>query len=171
MKIRYRAFVVTAIVLSFLFLSMISEPGFAEEKKKWETRDVLYATSLNKTEIPDVEGHVLYLLEAKGISFTKDFGAVPNVLKGTLDFIKGNGPVVLYTYLTFSDGSSVTMRHNGQQRGGGPGATGASGGDGSWTFLNGTGKLEGIKGGGTFEWWVVAPGQWYTDNKGEYTLP
>ena len=37
--------------------------------------------------------------------------------------------------------------------------------------LKGTGKFEGIKGDGTYKYWVVGPGQWYSDGEGEYTLP
>jgi hypothetical protein len=42
---------------------------------------------------------------------------------------------------------------------------------GKWTFVSGTGKLKGIKGGGTYKGTAAADGSADVDVEGDYTLP
>jgi hypothetical protein len=42
---------------------------------------------------------------------------------------------------------------------------------GKWTFVSGTGKLKGIKGGGTYKGTMAADGSANVDVEGDYTLP
>jgi hypothetical protein len=62
------------------------------------------------------------------------------------DFINQSGSTILYTTMTFADGSTIIMKRQGAQEGtvGGPSASRGTG-----EIIKGTGRFEGIKGTGT----------------------
>ena len=93
------------------------------------------------------------------------------VLSGTGDYTKGIGPAEGYSFYTYPDGSTITTKWKSEAKTVGRGITGGGGGESTWTYIKGTGKFEGIQGGGTSKYWVLGPGQWYSDGEGEYTLP
>ena len=164
--------IIGLIALICLALSVSATPNaLSEEKGKWASRVVWFAPGFESASVPDVEGHTIYLIKAKGISFGEKWGPALAIMSGAGDFTKGVGPHEVYAHLTFPDGSTITTKAKGVQTGAGTGITGGGGGEGTWTFVKGTGKFEGIKGGGTYKYSVVGPGQWYVDNEGEYTLP
>jgi hypothetical protein len=167
--IRVMAFV--ALIGFALGIAIVGD-ALAGEKGKVVVRDVFFAQGyLASTKVADMEGHAINLLEAKGMSFSEKWGPCLLVLSVVQDYTKGVGPYEGYIHYTYSDGSTITIRIKGEGKGGGPGTTGSAKGEGTWTYLKGTGKFEGIQGGGTREYWVLGPGQWYADAKGEYTLP
>jgi len=143
----------------------------AGERGKVVSRDVLFATGFQSAKVPDVEGHVIYLLDAKGMSFNEKWGPCLLVLSGAGDYTKGLGPAEGYSHYTYPDGSTITTKWKAEAKTVGRGITGGGGGEATWTYIKGTGRFEGIKGGGTSKYWVLGPGQWYTDGEGEYTLP
>jgi hypothetical protein len=79
-----------------------------------------------------------------------------------LDLLKGEGTVQGYTQCTFPDGSTATQKWEGK--------IGASS-TGTWTYIKGTGKFEGIQGEGTWKSYSMSPDRWYSEGVGEYTLP
>lgn len=157
-----------SLLLSIIFGMSIA---IGAERGKWSARDVYYGTRIEAGKVPGAERHTMYLLEGKGISFIDGEGAIACVMVGTLDYNKGEGPTRGYTYYTFPDGSTVTTQYTSVTKAGGPGMAGGAGGESSWTFVSGTGKFEGITGGGKGKYWIVAPGQWYSETEGDYTLP
>jgi hypothetical protein len=118
-----------------------------------------------------VEGHTIHLIESKGIGFNEKWGAYLIYEPMTLDVTKGEGPLQGYSQFTYPDGSTITNKWEGKNMGGGRTITGAASGEGTWTYIKGTGKFEGIQGGGTFKSYNMGPGQFYADFEGEYTLP
>jgi hypothetical protein len=78
---------------------------------------------------------------------------------GTVDVRKETSSGEAYLHATFPGGSTYIVKAE------------SKGGKGTFTFIKGTGKLEGIQGGGTFKSYLLDPSQWYTDWEGEYTLP
>jgi len=166
--IRVMAFV--ALIGLALGIAMVGD-ALAGESGKVVVRDVMFAASFPSAKVPDVEGHVIYLVDAKGIHFSDKWGVASAVCCGTTEYIKGVGPITGYYVYTFPDGSTNTIKYQGEAKGVPPGSTGRRGGEVTWTYVRGTGKFEGIKGGGTSKFWVVAPGLWYTEAEGEYALP
>ena len=161
---------IALITLAFGF-ALVGE-ALAGESGKVLVRDVFFAQGyLASTKVADAEGHAMNLLEAKGMSFSDKWGPCLLVLSVVQDYTKGVGPYDGYIHYTYSDSSTITIRIKGEGKAAGPGATGSASGEGTWTYLKGTGKFEGIQGGGTREYWVLGPGQWYADATGEYKLP
>jgi hypothetical protein len=167
-RLRIFAFI-TLITLAFA-VTLIAD-ALAGEKGKVVNRNVFCASSFPSVKVPDVEGHAIYLVDAKGIGFDEAWGVSAAVCTGTSEVIKGGGPVAGYTYFTFADGSTLTSKYKGEAKGVAYGTAGRREGEGTWAYVKGTGRFAGIQGEGTYKWYVVAPGIWYADNVGEYTLP
>ena len=167
---RFKLFAFIALITSAFGIALVGD-GVAGEKGKAVVRDVFFSTSYTSAKVPDVEGHALHLLEAKGMSFSEQWGPCLFVQSAVQDYTKGVGTHEGYIHYTYPDGSTITIKLKGEAKAAGPGITGSARGEGTWTYLKGTGKFEGIQGGGTREYWVLGPGQWYSDAKGEYTLP
>ena len=67
-------------------------------------------------EIGDVEGHIVGAYENKGVSIYSDGREVELVVRGTLDFVKGIGPVDGYDIRMYGDGSTLTLEYHGQAK-------------------------------------------------------
>ena len=167
---RYKMFAFI-VLMTFAFGIALVADALAGENGRVVSRDVLFATGFPSAKVPDTEGHAIYLLEAKGMSFSEKWGPCLLVQAGTGDYTKGLGPCEGYTHYIYPDGSTRTIRWKGEAKTVGRGITGGGVGAGTWTYVKGTGTFEGIQGGGTFEYRVLGPGQWYSDGEGDYTLP
>ena len=143
----------------------------AGESGKFVIREVYYATTVHTLKVPDLEGHTNHLIEGKGIGFYEKWGACLLYVTCTMDLIKGEGPVQGYVQYTFPDGSTLTVKFEGKTMRGILGPTGGAQGEGTGTYIKGTGKFEGFQGRGTYKSCTLGPGQWYSDVEGEYTLP
>jgi len=159
--IRVMAFV--TLIGFALGIAMVGD-ALAGEKGKVVVRDVFFMTNYVSAKVPDVGGHAVNFIEAKGMSFTEKWGACLFVMVAVQDYTEGVGPYLGYLHYTYRDGSTISIKMEGKGK---PGERG----EGTWSYIKGTGKFEGIQGGGTREYWVLGPGQWYVDAKGEYTLP
>jgi len=159
--IRVAAFI--AFIAFALGIATVDD-ALAGERGKVVVRDVCFSTNYVSAKVPDVEGHAINLIEAKGMSFSEKWGPCLLVLGAMQDYTKGVGPYQGYIHYTYPDGSTITIKIEGKGK---PGARG----EGTWSYIKGTGKFEGIQGGGTRQYWVLGPGQWYVDAEGEYTLP
>ena len=160
------------ITLSLVLLLLLAAPFVqAAERGKVTCRLVFYATNFQSIPVGDVEGHIIYLYEAKGITFWEPWGAALAKESSIGDGTKGLGSTESYDIYTFPDGSTITTKSKGEAKSAGPGKTGSGAVEGTWTFLGGTAKFQGIQGGGTWKAWVLGPGQFYVDAEAEYTLP
>jgi hypothetical protein len=158
-------------LIAFVMGILLVGDAVAGERGKVAAREVDYSTAVHTLKVPDVEGHTIFLSEAKGIVFTEKWGACLDYKTYTMDLIKGEGTQAGYGHYTFPDGSTYDTKWEGKNKGGGRGIVGSAAAEGTWTYIKGTGKFEGIQGGGTWKVYVLGPGQWYADNEGEYTLP
>jgi hypothetical protein len=131
----------------------------------------MYATNVQIIPVGDVEGHVIFLVEAKGITIGEPWGAALVKESYTGDRTKGLGSTEGYTIQTYPDGSTITIKFKSESTSTGPAKTGAGEGQATWTFVSGTGKFQDIQGGGTSKFWILGPVQWHEDGEGEYTLP
>jgi hypothetical protein len=97
-----------------------------------------YVTKAERIPIDDVEGHVVRLI-VRGSFYAFENGEVATVSAvSTEDFIKGSGPFMIYSTITFADGSTMILKGQGT----------AGGGAGGWTseIIKGTGRFAGAKG-------------------------
>jgi hypothetical protein len=149
---------IMALIIFTMGMVLVGDT-LAGESGKAAGRLVSYGTTFHVLKVPDVEGHTIMMWEAKGIGFSEKWGNYLYTEMGTGDFTKETISGQGYLHATFLDGSTYTVKAEGK------------GGKGTWTFIKGTGKLEGIQGGGPYKTNSLAPDRWYTDWEGEYTLP
>ncbi len=128
-------------------------------------RSVFRMTKKEEIEVGDVPGHVVGVIEDKGLTFYEngEIATMSNVF--TFDNTYGIGTAQGYSIYTFEDGS--TQVHKWQESWTEEGLC-----KGTYTYVRGTGRFEGIKGSGSFSgkfFESVATG--YDDFTGTYTLP
>ena len=143
----------------------------AGESGKMIVREVYYTPTIHILKVPDVEGHINFLGESKGIASYEKWGDCLLNLTQTGDLISGEGPSQGYVHVILSDGSTYTRKFEGKLVGRGRTTLGSALAEGTLTYIKGTGKLEGIQGAGTYKCPILAPGQFYCDVEMEYTLP
>ena len=97
-------------------------------------------------EVGDVDGHLVGAYENKGVSLYEDGQQVELVIRGTLDQVKGIGPVDGYDIRTFSDGSTLALEYHGAAKETPEGRVVS----GTYTACRGAGRFEGAKCDGTW---------------------
>jgi hypothetical protein len=137
-------------------------------------RSSQHVTKAHAIEVGDVPGHNLFLIEQGGLFFQEDGQVATVSVKGLADFIQGSGPALGYFSYTYEDGSTTYGKYKLT-------VTAAPGGkttswEGTFEYIKGTGRFEGIKGGGTITGKRLAPlpgagAEVYNDLAGTYTLP
>ena len=111
-----------------------------------ETVKIKYSTQFTKREVvpvPDEKGHIVGLYERRGVAIVENEVAATAIC-GTLDGIKKKVSFQGYTQLTFKDGSTWMLTHQGslvRPPGEELGLYKIKG-----DFIKGTGRFEGIKG-------------------------
>ncbi len=121
----------------------ISTAVFADETLKY--RVVYHITDLRSQEVPDTNGHVVYLVRTSGLALMPDGSVGTYGFVATLDYVKGAGSYTLYDQITFSDGSVLSTKGSGVAT---PEATKTTF-KGTAIIIGGKGKYEGAKGDGT----------------------
>jgi hypothetical protein len=127
-RFKLAAFVV---LITVAYSVVLVGHALAGESGKVLGREVYFATGFPSAKVPDTEGHAIYLIEAKGMSFSEKWGPCLLVLSGAADYTKGLGPTEGYTYLTYPDGSTITSKWKGEAKAVGRGTTGSGGGEGT----------------------------------------
>jgi hypothetical protein len=150
-------------LIAFTMAILLVGNALAGERGKISSRNVYYSPTFHTLKVPDVEDHTIMLYEGKGISFTEKWGACLVYEAGIVDTIKGEGTCQGYTQYSFPDGSTTMQKWEGR--------LGAARNEGTWTYIKGTGKFNGIQGKGTWKASLMSPERWYSDGVGEYTLP
>ena len=160
----FKGFAITAAILLVLGFVMI-DSAVAGEKIKWQGTTL--TTETKQLEVGDVEGHVLMLTKSKQLYILPDGTKLVGNSINTMDInpkikqfsVKG------YGWAVDKDGDKMMRTHEGKP-------AGKDHWKGTWTFTGGTGKYEGLKGGGTFDQYVIGQGQpSYLDVEGEWEIP
>ena len=128
-------------------------------------RVVFHMIIKEEIEVGDVPGHVVGVIEDKGLTFYENGEIATMSTVYTFDNTYGIGTAQGYSIYTFEDGS--TQVHKWQESWPEKGLT-----KGTFTYLRGSGRFEGIKGSGSFTgkfFESIATG--YDDFTGTYTLP
>jgi len=128
-------------------------------------RGVFHQIKVEDIEVGDVPGNVIGIAENKGLVFFENGEVATYSEVLTFDFTNGSFTGQGYTIITFEDGSTQVIKFLGTDKEKGLWK-------GTFTYLRGSGRFEGIKGSGSFTgkfFESIATG--YDDFTGTYTLP
>ncbi len=162
--LRSKIFRVLILFLFVLVVAMI-DGAVAAEKVKYHGTGV--TTKWQQMEVGDEEGHVLALSESKNIWINEITGEkTAGISRNTMDInLKtGQGTLRGYGLGTDPDGDKIFRMHEGKPVGKGHWK-------GTWSYFKGTGKYEGIKGGGTWDTYSLAPQMSSIEVEGEVDIP
>jgi hypothetical protein len=154
---------VSTVVLIVFGIAMI-DCAVAGEKLKMHGTSV--TTKSHQMKVGDEEGHIIILAESKQVYFNEKTGEKSTrVGQNIMDInIKtGKGSLKSYGVLTSPNGDKRFTISEGKPVGKGHWK-------GTYTYTGGTGKLEGIKGGGTWDSYSLASGISYIEVEGEMEI-
>lgn len=157
--------VAISTVILFVFGFVMIDSAVAGEKIKWQGTSL--ATETKQIEIGDEEGHLLMLVKQKQLYILPDGTKLAGDSVSTMDINPKMKQFSLtgYGWTVDKDGDKMMRTHEGKP-------AGKDHWKGTWTYTGGTGKYEGIKGGGTWDSYSMGEGQpSYLDIGGEMEIP
>jgi len=163
-------------VVSFVvFAAFAAAPAaWADKTVKEKGRIVYHFVKVEVMEIGDVPGHILGIVDQRGL-VTVDTGDVGTwSTKVVVDLMNGTGPHQAYSVTTFEDKSTTITQAKGVTT---SRPDGTSTFEGTFTYIGGTGRFAGIKGGGSYAGKRMAPlspgvpVDSFQDYAATYTLP
>ena len=131
------------LVISSFVLASVIQAGAETLKFKVYT----YATKAESVPVGDVEGHTLGLNTRRAFLVFENGEVATQSSVITTDRIKGSGPSLQYSTITFSDGSTIIIKSQNMGTGTASGARATA--EMTREIIKGTGRFEGIKGTGT----------------------
>ena len=160
----------------FLIAALVLLPATQVKAETMKYQVINYITKIERVPVPDVKGHVVGVLEKRGLGifegaiFKKGETAAQTVMV-TFDVIKGKGGSIQgYVFYTFNDGSTFMGKIQGTKT---PPTV-----KGTGVFIKGTGRFEGIEGKVSWKGKYITPytkdktkGDTIIDVTGTYTLP
>jgi len=160
-----KIFAVTAVVM-FVFGIATIDCAVAGEKIKYHGAS--FRTDWKQMEVGDEEGHVLALYKNKQIYVNEKTGekTVGNGVS-TMDINPKIGQAILrgYGWTADKDGDKIFREHEGKP-------VGKDHWRGTFRYVKGTGKYEGIKGTGTWDSYSMGQGQpSYMEVEAEVEMP
>lgn len=160
-----KRFLALGVMLLLATPNLLDRTAYAGEK--FVLRASLYRAKGETLEVGDAEGHRLRVSEYMGVAFNEAGGwfldTAQYVVKSTSTKSKAGGTLSGFKIFTMKDGSKAFARFEETREL-------PDGDEGTFQFIEGSGKLEGIKGGGTWRVWVVAPGLLWDRLEGEYEV-
>jgi hypothetical protein len=163
--LKYKRIMVILISLSLIFALGVMT-SIAQEKVKIKDKRYWFATKLEVIKIDDTEGHIIQIIEAKGVDVGS--GAIAyNRLFG--DLVKGNGTLLAYTTVMYPDGTRFLKAEGKATTTLSPEGKPIMTAEGTFSLIRGTGKFEGFQGGGTWKSRIIAEGITVMDWEGELT--
>ena len=156
------------LIILALIIALGITTASAQDKVKVKYTKYMVVTKYEPKEVPDTEGHIIFQYEAKDVSSD---GRLICYKIAQADYIKGTGPVKGYnecvdreggTFFDKFEGMSTTKKS--------PEGKVIKTFKGTYTYIRGTGKYEGIQGGGTFHGTMIGKGILTADIEGEYII-
>lgn len=159
------------IVPFLLVLFSLPLAGYAQTSISGASDCAKPATTYS-IEVGDRPGHVLTLQKA-ACKWTTPFEiAGSRIVSGDdVSTVDAYGSLLSergYHTATMADGDNFTVRYQGTIR---PNKNGTATAQGTWTFVSGTGRLNGIKGGGKYTGTGALDGTGHINVTGSYRLP
>jgi len=158
---------IVAVATVFLFVFGIAMIDYAVAGEKVTLHGTSVTTKSHQMEVGDEEGHVIILSESKQVYFNEKTGEkLTRVGQNIIDINMktGQGNLKGYGAMTSPNGDKRFTITEGTPAGKGHWK-------GTYTYTKGTGKAEGIKGGGTWDSYSLAPGISYIEIEGESEIP
>jgi hypothetical protein len=123
-------------------------------------------------EVGDKPGHML-MVEKASCTYTMPLEIAGAKSKdgtdaSTMEISGSTGRDNGYHTATMDNGDKFVVRFSGSSK---MNKDNSMAFEGKWTFVSGTGKLKGIRGGGTYKGSAAADGSNDVDVEGEYTIP
>jgi hypothetical protein len=148
-------------------------PTLAYAQDLGTSRRVQGTAEVTTVEVGDVPGHVVGVVEFKGLSFFADGEVATHTNPATFDLTNGSGPHQGYVVHYFDDGSTSIERYRGEARMSADGKRTMI--EGTFECVGGTGRFAGIKGEGTYRGerlGALRTGDYvYVDTTGSCTVP
>ena len=156
-----------AVIISLIMIFGLCTADFAMAGEKIKAHGASAVVESEQIEVGDVEGHVIAITKSKAVYFDESTGEItPQISVGLMDFNLNSGMGSGYGY-------GISTLKNGDKRISRWESKSVEKGHmkGTFTITKGTGKLEGIKGGGTFESYSLGSGQSHVEVEGEFEIP
>ncbi len=161
-------FVMVAVAILGLFMA-VSLAG-AETIKG---RTVYHFNKVEVVKVGDAPGHIVGVAEGSGLNSLDNGEVAAYSNKITFDYIDGSGTFEGYGLNTYEDGSVTVAKAQGTTKALPGGKVSLF--EGTYFFLKGTGRFEGIKGSGSLTGKRIVPigagAECYMDTTETYTLP
>ena len=148
-------------------------PAFAQAQDLGTSRRVQGTAQITTVEVGDVPGHIVGVVEFKGLTFFADGEIATHSNPATFDLTSGSGPHQGYVVHYFDDGATTIERYQGEARLSADGKRTIV--EGNFQCIGGTGRFEGLKGEGTYRGerlGALQTGDYvYVDTTGSCTVP
>src|ERR671919_2558107 len=148
-------------------------PALANAQDLGTSRRVQGTAEVTTVEVGDAPGHVVGVVEFKGLSFFANGEIATHTNPATFDLTNGSGPHQGYVVHYFDDGSTSIERYQGEARSGADGNRTTV--TGTFQCIGGTGRFAGLKGEGTYRGerlGALQTGDYvYVDTTGSCTVP
>jgi hypothetical protein len=149
----------------------LAAPAPVQAQDLGTSRRVQGTAEVTTVEVGDVPGHVVGVVEFRGLSFFADGEIATHTNPAIFDLINGSGPHQGYVVHHFDDGSTSIERYRGEARLSGKRTVV----EGTFECVGGTGRFEGLKGQGTYRGerlGALQTGDYvYVDTTGSCTVP
>jgi hypothetical protein len=156
--------VLTIVVLLFGFA--VVDSAFSGEKVKWHGTS--FITESKQMEVGDAEGHVMLLTKGRALYINEATGEkTASITVNTMDINPAAKQFRLtgHAWSVDKDGDKMMRVHEGV-------AVGNGHWKGTWKYVKGTGKYEGVKGSGNWDSYSMGPEQpSYVEVEGDVEMP
>jgi hypothetical protein len=159
--------------LALVVAAGVVVPAFAQAQDLGNSRRVQGTAAITSVEVGDVAGHVVGVVEFKGLTFFEGGEIATHSNPATFDLTDGSGPHQGYVIHYFDDGSTSIERYAGEARLSADGKRTTV--EGTFDCVGGTGRFAGLKGQGTYRGerlGALQTGDYvYVDTTGSCTVP
>jgi len=131
-------------------------------------KEVGKTTESTWVQIGDDESHGIGTFQTAWLIFLEDGQVGTGTDKGTYESNKGVGTHQGYFVVTYKDGSTQTQKYHGTLE---PAGENTSAMQGTFTYIDGTGRFEGIRGEGTYAGMRYSNGMYALDWDAKVTVP
>jgi hypothetical protein len=159
--------------LALFAASGLTVPALADAQDLGTSRRVQGTAEVTTIEVGDVPGHVIGVVQFKGLTFFAGGEVATHANPAAFDLTNGSGPHRGYVVHHFDDGSTSIERYQGEARLSADGKRTVV--EGTFECIGGTGRFEGLKGEGTYQGerlGALQTGDYvYVDTIGSCTVP
>jgi len=136
----------TVILAVLCLVGFFADCIVAKADEVVKFRMITHAISVQSQDVGDVDGHIVAVGRYSGLATFPDGSVGSASFTFTIDYIKGAGTFLSYYNVMLNDGSSLWWKGTGQAK---PEGTTTVYPEHPISVLHGTGRFEGVKGGGS----------------------